>query len=429
MFHRIRWRLTLWYSGVLATALLILGIALYLSVSHVLLSPIDDYLHSTSQQYAQTWSVLPLVPCQPPPAIGFDVQQTLVVCYDNQGNAERATRLANFVPRFISPSLSARALEDGSASDVVDVGNGLGKVKRYAVRVVDVQGNVLGVVQVGSFAGGQLDALETLRTMLILGSVVALLVAGVGGFFLANRALQPARLAHRRQREFIADASHELRTPLTMLRANAEVLLRGRARLDPDDVPLLEDVVAETSHMSALANSMLSLARLDAGDVHLEQEVVDLSAIAVDVVHRIRALAGEKSVTVRTETDEPALVLGDRLLLEQAAVVLADNAVKYNRPGGEVVVRAGTRVDRVYLEIRDTGIGIAPEHLPRLGERFYRVDKARSREAGGAGLGVSIAQSIAARHGGALDLSSEPGRGTTATLSLPAARIGRSEPA
>ena len=118
----------------------------------------------------------------------------------------------------------------------------------------------------------------------------------------------------------------------------------------------------------------------------------------------------------------PALVIGNRSLLEQAALILLDNAIKYNRPAGRVTVSAIANGDRAMLTVSDTGIGIPPEHLPHLGERFYRIDKARSREAGGAGLGLSIARGIATLHNGTLTLTSEPGQGTVATMALPAVR-------
>jgi len=118
---------------------------------------------------------------------------------------------------------------------------------------------------------------------------------------------------------------------------------------------------------------------------------------------------------------EPLLVIGDRMLLEQVALILVDNAIKYNHPDGQVILRTSSDGTKAVLEVCDTGIGIAQEHLPHLGERFYRVDKARSREGGGAGLGLSIARSVASAHGGTLSLSSTPGAGTTARLSVPAA--------
>jgi signal transduction histidine kinase len=343
-------------------------------------------------------------------------------CYDAQGTAVGSSAIAHAVPQFSATSIVTAAIHSGDASDTVSGGSDFGTIRRYAMTVHDSSGNLLGTVVVGTQIGGELNALHLLLELLLVLGGLALLCASLGGLFLANRALEPARIANARQRDFIADASHELRTPLTMLRADAEVLLRGRDRLAPDDVALLEDVVTEASHMGSLANHMLDLARLDAGELRLDQDVVDLAVLAGDVGRRAGPLAAEHHVSIRLENAGPALVVGDPLWLEHTLLILVDNAIKYNRPGGEVVVRTSVTDHQATLHVGDTGIGIAPEHLPHLGERFFRVDKARSREAGGAGLGISIAQNIAARHGGTLQLSSEPGQGTTATLTLPAAR-------
>jgi signal transduction histidine kinase len=178
----------------------------------------------------------------------------------------------------------------------------------------------------------------------------------------------------------------------------------------------------EAGHLTSLANSMLDLARLDRDDIHLEEDVLDIGEILPEAVRWATSFAAEYGVTVTTVPNGPVLVLGDRLLLEQAALILVDNAIKYNRPGGSVTARAWSDGNRAYLEVRDTGIGIEATHMARLGERFYRVDKARSRESGGAGLGLSIVRRIAARHGGSFAIESDPGQGTTATLSLPAVR-------
>jgi signal transduction histidine kinase len=135
----------------------------------------------------------------------------------------------------------------------------------------------------------------------------------------------------------------------------------------------------------------------------------------------VRALAGEKQITVSVETSGDPLVIGDSTWLDHAALILVDNAIKYNRPGGAVTIHAALDQANAVLEVRDTGVGISAEHLPHLGERFYRVDKARSRALGGAGLGLAIARGIAVAHGGSLSFTSEPDVGTTATLRLPAA--------
>lgn len=432
LFRRIRVRLTLWYTSVLAAALLILGIALYWSVSHTLLSPINESLHESAQtltqdvqgdlNFLQTCQGAVLGPFGQDDILrGAHDSGQLWACYGESGNYVPLTDYAARIPVLRDRALAAAAVQEGSATAVVNTGPAFGRVRLYAVVVPGGNGVPLTVVQTAAQVGPQLDALHTLLTLLIILGVIALVIATAGGSFLADRALAPARLAYARQRDFIADASHELRTPLTMLRADAEVLLRSGTQLDPEDAEILQDIVDETAHMSALADSMLNLARLDSGEMPLEQDVVDLTALAADIGRRMTPLATERSLAMHIDAGQPILVVADRLLLEQTILILVDNAVKYNRPGGEVAIRVERQGDRALLTVRDTGIGIAAEHLPHLGERFYRVDKARSREMGGAGLGVSIARGIARRHGGTLELISQTGEGTTAMLSLPAA--------
>src|SRR5262249_30297970 len=159
---------------------------------------------------------------------------------------------------------------------------------------------------------------NTLQKLLLLVGALTLAGATIGGYFLAARALDPAKLAFERQQGFIADAAHELRTPLTLLRADAEVLLRARQRFDPDDAALPEDIVAETGHLSALSTTMLTLARLDSGAQHHERDVVDLADVAAGVVRRTRSLAEERGITLTQGQTSPAQVIGDRELLEQA---------------------------------------------------------------------------------------------------------------
>jgi signal transduction histidine kinase len=239
--------------------------------------------------------------------------------------------------------------------------------------------------------------------------------------FLSKHALAPARLAWTNQQRFIADASHELRMPLTLLRANAEVLLRGRERLEAEDAALLEDSVAETNHMARLLNNMLTFARLDSSSSHREHEVLNLTDVTLAGVRRVQALADQVEISMQVEANEKTVVIGDPAQLEQAVLALLDNAIKYNRQGGRITVRTAVKDEQTLLEVEDTGIGMAAEHLSHLGERFYRVDKARSREAGGTGLGLSIVRSIAVVHGGTLTITSVPEQGTTVTFTLPLA--------
>ncbi|HEY4385206.1 MAG TPA: ATP-binding protein, partial [Ktedonobacteraceae bacterium] len=352
----------------------------------------------------------------------------LVVCLDQHGSLLPGEDTTGLPPAFLTNTVVRAALQSptGHASDTVNAGGTIGKIYRYALLVPHPPGNGnRGVVVIGESVQAQDNALASLLKLLLSIGGGALLCAGLGGLFLANRALVPARLAWANQQRFIGDASHELRTPLTLLRADAEVLLRRRERLEAEDAALLEDIVVETNHMSTITTHLLTLARLDSHLTHREHEVVDLAQLARKEVRRVQAFAKERNITVQEEQSCDALVIGDATLLEQAVLILLDNAIKYNRQGGQVHVHTTVQDGRAHLEVRDTGLGIAAEHLPYLGKRFYRVDKARSRQAGGTGLGISIAQSITREHGGQLTVASVPEQGTTIILTFPLAHGAR----
>lgn len=422
LYRRIRLRLTLWYASVLAVVLLLAGGLLYYSMWQTVMGPINSGLTQVGQLYTNYWQEngTPPPPCTPTRDRFFEQYVAYVVCYTGDVTEYYgASGPASQAKGFLQPALALRALKDGSANDVVDGGNNLGPISRYALVVRDPDTNqVLGVLQVGEQVGGQTDAMNALLRLLLILGPLSLVGATVGGYFLAQRALDPARLAFTRQQAFIADASHELRTPLSLLRANADVLLRGRARLDPDDTALLEDIVGETNHLTGIANNLLTLARLDSGGIHLERDIVDLATIAADTAHRVDALARERGITVRTGDLTSAQVLGDPQLLAQATLALVDNAIKYAGDGSTITLSTSREQDSASLTVQDDGPGIAAEHLPLLGRRFYRPDKARSRAAGGAGLGLSVVRSIMALHSGSLELESAPGTGTRAILRL-----------
>ena len=443
LFRGLRINLTLWYCAVLAAALLVFSLTLYFSAQYFLIDPIKNdvagHAHMLAEQAEQTFSpgsaCLQQGPSGPfgPPSSDHDSGQSfnqgqgqpmtnMAACFDQHGTLLDESSYPQPPSAFLTNTLATSALQTGSASDTINGGSEYGQIYRYALVMHDPSGRIIGVVMVGESIKDQVGAVSLLLTLLLSVGGVTLLGAGLGGLFLANRALAPARLAWTNQQRFIADAAHELRTPLTLLRADAEVLLRSHGQMDEEDTLLLEDIVAETNHMSNLASNLLTLARLDNNTSHREHEVVNLVDIARTSLRRIQALADQTGITVQLAADEPVLVIGDRSLLEQAVLALLDNAIKYNRPGGQITVRTTIKQEQALLEVRDTGIGIAAEYLPHLGERFYRVDKARSRQAGGTGLGLSIARSIATVHGGSLTLTSIPEQGTTVILLLPLAR-------
>ncbi len=426
LFHGLRIRLTLWYCGVLGTALILFCVVLYLSAQYFLLNPVEHFVADYARMHAMRWVTdFPTQACWPdgpPHPLGPSngPPQPMLACFDQNGMLSQNPQTAQLPSSFLTNTLAKMALQNGSAHDTVNGGSTSGRIYRYAIAVPNATGHgYVGVVMAGMSIQTQSSLLSTLLVLLILVGGVTLLGAGLGGLFLASRALVPVRLAWERQQRFIADASHELRTPLTLLRADAEVLLRSHKHLETEDVALLEDIVAEAQHMGNLANNMLTLARLDNRSSHQEHEVVNLAEIAHAGARRAQALAMQKEISIQVEANGTTMVIGDPTLLEQAILALLDNAIKYNRHGGQITLCTAIKGECALLEVHDTGIGIAAEHLPHLGERFYRVDKARSREAGGTGLGLAIVQGIAIAHGGTLTLKSVPEQGTTVILTLP----------
>jgi heavy metal sensor kinase len=229
-----------------------------------------------------------------------------------------------------------------------------------------------------------------------------------------------ARLEHSfdQLRRFTADASHELRTPLTAIQSVGEVSLRLSG-----DVNHYRDTIGsmleETNRLTQLVDSLLTMARADAGRIQLHRVDVNLFDLVDESVGLLEVLAEEKKQAIRVDGDRSVTVTADRTLLRQAIVNLLHNAVKYSPDGSEIQVRVREIGSNAILEVQDNGPGIPLEHRGRIFERFYRVDKSRTRVAGGAGLGLSIAQWAIAMHAGTIEVQCEPGPGSTFRISLP----------
>ncbi|WP_165225703.1 HAMP domain-containing sensor histidine kinase [Aquisphaera insulae] len=221
-------------------------------------------------------------------------------------------------------------------------------------------------------------------------------------------------------RRFTADAAHELRTPLAILRNEAEVALR--VPRDSDQYrDCLEDMLEEIDHLSRLTEALLILFRGDAGLGSNRREPVEIDAVIEEIADHVRVVASEREQTLTVEANAPCRVVGNPEQLRRLLFNLLDNAIKFTPAGGTIEVRAGAADGQVRLVVADTGIGIAPEHLPRVFDRFYRVDSARSRRTGGIGLGLAICRSIVGSHHGTITLESALGQGTTVTVNLPCA--------
>ncbi|MBI5802567.1 MAG: HAMP domain-containing protein [Verrucomicrobia bacterium] len=233
-----------------------------------------------------------------------------------------------------------------------------------------------------------------------------------------NELLDRLEAAHTTQQRFLADASHELRTPLTVLRGEIEVALR-RERTGQDYREVLQSAREEIERLSRLTENLLALARADAGEGIAAREQVDVAALCHVVARKLSALSDLSGVAITVDAPDPVLVHGDGVALERVLANLVENALRYSPRGEGVTLSVATEAAAAVVRVRDTGPGIPAEHLPHLFERFYRVDKARSREFGGAGLGLSIVQALIEAHGGSVSAASEVGQGTEFCVRLP----------
>jgi heavy metal sensor kinase len=243
-----------------------------------------------------------------------------------------------------------------------------------------------------------------------------------------NRMIERLDGAFQHIHRFSADASHELRTPLTILQLELEGLAQNR-ELDPSIVDEIGSALEETGRMSHIVENLLTISRLDAGELKIDKSRLDLAQLASSCTEQMQLLAEEKSISLRCQTGDEIYIEGDRSRLQQVIVNLVDNAIKYTQEGGEIRVNVRQDTNLAILEVSDNGAGIPGDALPHVFERFFRADKARSRDLGGAGLGLAIVKSICIAHGAEISVSSQEGRGTCFTVELPAlAVVNRMQP-
>jgi two-component system heavy metal sensor histidine kinase CusS len=219
---------------------------------------------------------------------------------------------------------------------------------------------------------------------------------------------------------FSADIAHDLRTPVNNIRGEAEVAL-ARARSAGEYRDVIESCLEEAVRLSDLIGDLLFLARADSPLIHLRRERVDVGELLGGVRDYYEASAADGGVSLTTTVAaEPVIAELDRTLLQRAVGNLVSNALAHTPPGGAVVLGTSAEFSTIRIEVSDTGVGIPAEALPRVFDRFFRVDSSRSQGSGGTGLGLAIVQSIAQLHGGKAEISSQPGQGTRVTLHMPA---------
>jgi signal transduction histidine kinase len=283
--------------------------------------------------------------------------------------------------------------------------------------IVSKSHKVVGVLQVAQPISWVGDALSRLVRQLVLASAIGIVLGALASLLMASRSLRPIGRAFQRQREFVADASHELRTPLTLIRTNVEAWLR---RSDGTSRVYAKSIVEEVEQLNRIVGDLTTLALADAKQLRLDPRPMELNDVVKGLIVQATPLAEERGVQLRPDLNGGVRVDADLVRVRQLLLILIDNALTHTPSGGEVSVGVVRQNGRAHVTVTDTGEGIPAGDLPHIFERFYRADKARTRESGGTGLGLAIAKWIVDAHKGEIGVRSAEGKGTEVDVSLPA---------
>jgi len=409
----------LFFAGVVAVILALIGVAVLSAARTALFDGVNDDLESRAQRELRPLAERPLasgqLPDTPVPP-GLTAGGYFFAFVLRDGTLLRKSDNVD-EEGLAGASDIEKAMDEGPL--FVDTKSSSGEHLRLYLLALKPPRRPALVVEVGRSTEPERQALRRLGLILAGGAVAGLALSVAGGYFLAGRALRPIKAAMDKQQEFVADASHELRTPLSLIRANAEILKREADKPVSVNSESVDDIISETDRLANLVGQMLTLARADSGRARIETTPVDLAGMVRDTAREMRLLASDRGIVVEAQAPPSVIVEGDGLRLRELLTILIDNSLKYSEEGARVDVALAQRNGMAVLQVRDTGRGIPEEALPRIFERFYRADKARSRELGGTGLGLAIAKWIVDMHHGNIGIQSEVGRGTTVTVELP----------
>lgn len=462
----IRFRLVAWHAGLLTGIFLLFGLAIYFGVKfHLERNLADSQLRRASQiaqgllgdidRSGEAYVIDEITARYAPEVNGRFIRvirQNGTVLYAS-GKPKDLSFDPSSLPAVIQhgekDSVRKQPLADGKKLLIAS----LPFVTRNRARFLIEAGAPLEPIQL---------VLNRLLLGLLLGLPVVLAVAIAGGHLLVTRALAPVETigrsaeqitlhhlterlpvartgdelerlsialnnmitrleaAFQQNRRFMADASHELRTPLTIIRGELEGIMR-QPGVSSDLTDTVGNVLEEVERLARIVESLFALAKLQAGEAQARWDRFDLARLAAGTAEQMCLLAEDKEISISCDAPHHVAVEGDSARLKQVVVNLLDNAIKYTPQGGAVTLKVGESSGKAVLEVADNGIGIPAAEQPHVFERFFRVDKARSRDFGGAGLGLAIVQSICAAHGGQVAVQSTEGCGSRFRVELPLA--------
>ena len=457
----IRWRLTLWFALILCAILILSGVVLHILLQRYLSNQVDDNLqvysarvHGTlNPQEIQEHVDYEVIHAKLPPINEFASPGVYIQLIDKNGNVVVKSDSLGEQELPVNPSL----ISQGFAGDVAIGTVAAGESARVRIMVSPLYlNNQVLLLEVAQSLNPIDTTMSQVRWAILTSILVALILATVSGGMVVRGALSPvSRItqtarsietssdlnrrvgytgpadevgelattfdhmiehldrAFQSQKHFVADASHELRGPLTVIRGNLDLLKRKLNEEDRHES--LAAIGRETIRMAKIVDDLLFLAEVESGEL-ARQQMVALKVILMGERDRAQTIAGDREIV--TGQQEDLVIRGDAQRLRQLLGNLVDNAIKYTPEHGTIMLSLFRDGEWARLEVADTGIGIAPENQPHIFDRFYRIDKARSRFSGSTGLGLAIVKGIVEQHGGKVTVSSELGKGSTFTVWL-----------
>ena len=424
MYYGLRSRLLLYYLIVMAAILGIFGSGVYVLFSRNLDRQLEKRLITLSQFAAQS---LPAVKqngqkhLDSPKSIAawrdiFNRDRQSLEWFDAEGNLIGRKGLISLgnVPPEVGTMNIRQAKTDAIA-------------RTHTLSAILSQpnqpGTTIGYVRASQSLEERVAAQEELLRILLIGGMLTLILIGLGGFWLTGKAIQPIEASFSQLKQFTADASHELRSPLTAIKASVDIMRNHPERVHPKDAKKLEAIAGATLQMNEMLGDLLFLARADAdSDLPVNERKLTpvlLNQILQNCFVLLEPLANEKKIVFQSKFRDELRVLGDIPQLSRLFSNLLENALQYTPEEGRVSLDLYRQNRFAVVSVRDTGIGIAPDQISKVFDRFWRANKARSRREGGTGLGLAISAAIVKRHGGKISVTSELNIGTCFLVRIP----------
>jgi signal transduction histidine kinase len=430
-YSGLRWRLLLSYLAVMTAIFGISGTAIYSLFVKSLYQQVDDRLGLLADAAAHS-----LVDIQQKqinyPLIDAENAQLPIRRIDRDGDLDVAWQnlrqptqgIEWFDDRRQRLATSGRVVASAPLQPEIHLLQ-IGALRSLTLPVYKQQNGqsaIQGYVRVSESVRALEDELHRLRWVFGLGGILALGLVGIGSIWLTHQSLQPIQHSFEKLKQFTADASHELRNPLTAVKLSVDVLRSDTERFYPEERQRIESIATGIDLIRVLVEDLLLLARMDATQIETQElRLIAIDEVLEDLMELLESQATARQIALKADLLPDAFVNGDATQLPRLFANLLENALKYTPVGGTVMVSMQRSDRTVTVSIKDTGMGIAPEHLPKVFDRFWRADAARSSQQPGLGLGLAIAQAIADRHQGKVTVTSKLGVGSCFQVQLPLA--------